>query len=187
MTMRIDMKARSIEKRIGRKLEMRRRRRGLVPKTKSLQKQVIPRLDSRKPIEGPSHHARIEDVEKDLRVAIGALNKEEPRAIVEDLDEQAIIPMHKLVSRFILMQLGGWRTEGDNVVHSGGHTIPKGKLDVKEGNLIGPTGKQFFICETEKLHKVREILEQNIKLLDLERKYDLFAGLQEALDGRAKA
>jgi hypothetical protein len=181
------MKAGAIRKRIGRKLEMRRRRRGFVPKVKSLAKQVAPHRDPRPPIDGPSHHARIEDVEADLRAAIGKLNKKDPRIIIEELDEQSIAPMHRIVSRFILMQLGGWRSEGDNLVHSGGHAIPKGKLDVKEGKLVGPTGKQFFVCESEKLHRIRELLEGDIRLLGLERKYDLFTGLQEAIDGRVEA
>lgn len=183
------MKARNIERRVKRKLQMRQRRRSLVPRAKSLKKQTVPRMDSRPPIEGPSHHARIEDIERDIRVAIGNLSKGDPKAIVEELDEQALAPMHKLVSRFILMQLGGWRIEEGNLIHSGGHAmyIPKdkfGKLDVKEGKLVGPTGRPFFICESEKLHRIRELLEQNLKVLDLERRFDLFTGLQEALDGR---
>jgi hypothetical protein len=181
------MKVRSIQKRIGRKLEMRRRRRGLVPKTKSLAKQIAPHRESRPSIDGPSHHARIEDVERDLRAAVSKLNKEEPKAIVEDLDELSIVPFHRIVSRLTLMQLGGWRIEGENVVHQGGQAIPKDKLDVREGRLVNPIGKPFFICESEKLHKVRELLEQSIKMLDLERKFDLFTGLREALDGRAEA
>jgi hypothetical protein len=167
----------AVKERINRKL---RKKRGV--KDKSMAKRVAPRkYDGRPPIEGPSHHARIED---DVKRVVKLIPTVDARTLIESLDESLIQPLHKSVSNLILMQLGGWREEGHDLVHEGGLKIGKHDMKVVSGRIQTAGGKQFFFCESEKLHEIRESLEKACRLLDEERKFDLFCGLREVIDAR---
>ena len=166
-------KPKAVKERIHRKLRVARRRGGTKPvKGHLMLGKVVPKIsDGRRP--------STEDVEKAVRQIL----TEDAASFVENLDEALVQPVLGVVSRLLTMQLGGWRVGEGALIHEGGQRVTNGRLTAQGGKLVDKDGKVFFFCNSEKLHAISESLKETCKLLDDERKFDLFKGLQEARDG----
>jgi hypothetical protein len=116
---------------------------------------------------------------------VRSLPETDAKTFVENLQEWMVQPVHKIISRLITMQLGGWQPRETHLVHEGGLKLEsKGYTVDAVGKLVTNSGKPFFFCDSEKLHSIRESLEGTLKLLDDERKLDLFVGVKDLVHGR---
>jgi hypothetical protein len=166
-------KPKAVRERVNRKLRLRKRLSSI-----SIPLRVAPRLSNG---QKPPQDAR-ESVERLLR----AIRDGDPRTVIESLAESQVQPLLTAVNGLIIMQLGGWRTSGGKAVHASGVSFDEGALKVAGGRLAHKDGKPFAFCDQGKLHFVREALESTLRLLDAERKLDLFSGLKGMLHGRGR-
>jgi hypothetical protein len=103
-----------------------------------------------------------------------------PKQIVEELDENVVVQLSEAVSRLMTMQLGGWSKVDDKFIHDSGivmksEALVKAGLELKEGTIvIGKTGQQFIFCDRNRLYEMLSSLYKTVRILDLERKLDLF-------------
>jgi hypothetical protein len=164
----------STKERILRKI----RRKKVTPREASANGKVVPKKSANNdPI---PKYRQVEEALDALKSGIS------PRTIIEGLDEQIVKPLRDAVSRLMLMQFNGWSIQDGKLIHKTGVDMTASPLmELKDGRIVSKkTGKLFEFCSGDKLYELLRSLDTTQRVLDMERKLDLFIGVKDMTHAR---
>jgi len=101
-------------------------------------------------------------------------------SIAESTDDETWRYMLPVINKLILLNMGGWSAADNGSIHESGIKYI-GECDA-DGFIIDSRGRRLNM-DVERLHSMKHIAERTARLLDLERKFDLFSGIRNLCHG----
>jgi hypothetical protein len=167
----------SVRERLHRKIRLTNRGRTTARKAKgsvSFVGRVVPKKGADN---DPIPKFRQEEVREEILRLIKA---DSISQAISEMDERFVQPILIGIRKLIVIQLEGWQKDGDKFIHESGISVVAKGYELRDGKLV-VEGKKHF--PFDRLIEIRKHLEKTTKLLDNERKLDLYLGVIEVCHG----